>query len=84
MHDGMIYGRNFRVFNIVDDFNREAFSIEINLNFPAQRVRQDRAKPGHPMTIRMEKMALTPFSWTVEHKAHRSELDIRMDSECIH
>ena len=38
MHDALVCGRRFRMFNVVDDFNREALSIEIDLNLPAQRV----------------------------------------------
>jgi putative transposase len=40
--------RQTRTFNVVDDFNREALAIEIDLNIPAQRVvsaGQDRGKP---------------------------------------
>ena len=38
MHDALVCGRRFRAFNVVDDFNREALAIEIDLNIPAQRV----------------------------------------------
>jgi len=38
MHDALACGRRFRTFNIVDGFNHEALSIEIDLNLPAQRV----------------------------------------------
>ncbi len=38
MHDVLVYGCRFRTFNIVDDLNREAWSIEIDLNMPALRV----------------------------------------------
>lgn len=38
MHDALVSGRRFRTFNVVDDFNREALAIEIDLNIPAQRV----------------------------------------------
>ena len=38
MHDALVCGRRFRTFNVVDDFNREALAIEIDLNIPAQRV----------------------------------------------
>lgn len=35
MHDALVYGRRFRTFDVVDDFNHEALSIEITLNLPA-------------------------------------------------
>lgn len=38
MHDALSCGSKFRTFNVVDDFNREALAIEIDLNLPAQRV----------------------------------------------
>ena len=38
MHDALVCGHHFRTFNVVDDFNREALSIEIDLNLPALRV----------------------------------------------
>ena len=38
MHDALVCGRRFCTFNAVDDFNREALSIEIDLNLPALRV----------------------------------------------
>ena len=37
MYDALFCARLFRTFNVVDDFNREALSIEIDLNLPAQR-----------------------------------------------
>ena len=38
MSDARWCGRRFRTFNIVDDYNREALGIEIDLNLPAQRI----------------------------------------------
>jgi len=38
MHDAPVCGHCFRTLNVVDDCNRKAFSIEINLNLPAPRV----------------------------------------------
>ncbi len=36
--DALMFGRRFRTFNVVDDFNREALAIEIDLSLPAPRV----------------------------------------------
>ena len=38
MHDQLADGRSFRVFNLIDDFNREALSMEIAFSLPAERV----------------------------------------------
>lgn len=38
MHDALVRGRRFQTFNVVDDFNREALAIEIDLNIPVQQV----------------------------------------------
>lgn len=38
MHDALVCGRRFWTFNVVDDFNREALVIEIDLNIPAKRM----------------------------------------------
>ena len=67
MHDALICGRRFRTFNVVDDFNREAIEIEIDLNIPAQRVIRvlDRivANRGYPLQLRMDNGL--PFESTV-------------------
>ncbi len=36
MHDALVCGRRFRAFNVVDDFNREALAIEIDLNIRSE------------------------------------------------
>lgn len=38
MHDALMCGRRLRTFDVVDNFNREALAIEIDLNISAQRV----------------------------------------------
>ena len=38
MSDALADGRKIRVFNVTDDFNREALAIEAGLSFPAERV----------------------------------------------
>jgi putative transposase len=38
MHDQLYDGRCFRLFNVIDDFNRESLGIEVDLSLPSQRV----------------------------------------------
>ncbi|MCX8965133.1 IS3 family transposase, partial [Erwinia psidii] len=75
MHDALICGRRFRTFNVVDNFNREALSIETDLNLSAQRVvwvpdRSD-ANRGYPAMLRMDNgpefISLTLAEWAEVH-----------------
>jgi putative transposase len=38
MHDQLADGRGFRLFNVIDDYNREGLGIEIDFSLPAVRV----------------------------------------------
>lgn len=38
MHDQLEDGRNFRLFNVIDDCNREALGIEVDVSMPSERV----------------------------------------------
>lgn len=38
MHDQLSDGRNFRLFNVLDDFNREGLGIEVDFSLPTERV----------------------------------------------
>ncbi len=38
MHDTLGDGRAFRLFNVLDDFNREGLAIEVDLSLPSARV----------------------------------------------
>lgn len=38
MHDQLADGRSIRLFNVVDDFNREGLGIEVDFSLPAERV----------------------------------------------
>ncbi|EIW9269114.1 IS3 family transposase [Klebsiella pneumoniae] len=75
MHDALVCGRRFRTFNGVDDFNREALAIEIDLNPPAQQVVRvlDRivVNRGYPLKMRMdngpELVSLALAQWAEEH-----------------
>ena len=38
MHDQLGDDRNFRLFNVIDDFNREALGIVIDFSLPSERI----------------------------------------------
>ena len=38
MHNQLEDGRSIRLFNVIDDFNREALGIEVDFSLPAERV----------------------------------------------
>lgn len=40
MSDSLVYGRRFRVLNIIDDYNREALAVEPDFSLPGGRVVQ--------------------------------------------
>ena len=75
IHDALVSGRRFLTFNVVDDFNREALAIEIDLNISAQRVVRvlDRivANRGYPLKMRMdnvpELISLALAEWAESH-----------------
>ena len=61
MSDRLVCGRRFRTFNVVDDFNREALAIEIDLSLPVQRViwilERIACWRGYPKRLRMDNEA---------------------------
>ena len=73
--DALWCGRRFRTFNVLDDFNREALAIEVDLNLPAERVIRTlehiAAWRGHPSQLRMDNgpefIALGTADWAEEH-----------------
>lgn len=58
MHDQLSDGRSVRLFNVIDDFNREAQCIEVDFSLPAARVKraleQVIAWRGKPAEIRCD------------------------------
>lgn len=76
MSDSLWNGRRFRTFNVVDDFNREALCIEVDLNLPAARVIRslDRiaAWRGYPAKVRMDNgpefIAVAMAEWAEQHE----------------
>ena len=75
MSDALMCGRRFRTFNVMDDFNREALAIEIDLNLPAPRVVRvlDRIaeQRGYPEKIRLdngpELTSVALADWAEQH-----------------
>jgi len=75
MSDALWCGRRFRTFNVVDDHNREALYIDIDLNLPATRVIRtlDRiaAWRGSPRKLRMdngpELVSVALAGWAEQH-----------------
>lgn len=38
MHDQLSNGRSYRLFNVIDDFNREGLCIDVDFSLPSERV----------------------------------------------
>ena len=38
MHDALQDGRSFRLFNVIDEINREGLTIDVDFSLPAERV----------------------------------------------
>lgn len=38
MHDQLADGRSIRLFNVIDDFNREGLGVEVDFSLPSERV----------------------------------------------
>lgn len=78
MSDALYCGRRFRTFNVVDDFNREALGIEVDLNLPAARVIRtlDRisAWRGYPAQLRLDNgpefVSIALADWAERHGVH--------------
>lgn len=75
MCDSLFCGRRFRTFNVVDDYNREALAIEVDLSLPAARVVRVLERlvvwRGYPAKIRMDNgpefVSATLAQWADEH-----------------
>lgn len=80
MSDSLFCGRRFRTFNVLDDFNREALAIEIDVGLPAERIKRvlDRVGTwrGYPHKLRTdngpELLSATLADWA---EAHAIELE---------
>lgn len=80
MHDQLTDGRSFRLFNVIDDFNREGLGIEVDFSLPALRVIRSLEQiiewRGKPEAIRCdngpEYISATLQEWAAQR-------DIRID-----
>ena len=58
MHDQLSDGRTIRLFNVIDDFNREGLAIDVDFSLPAERVIRSLNQVidwrGRPSTIRCD------------------------------
>ena len=58
MSDTLVDGRRFRLFNVLDDFNRESLAIEVDTSMPSMRVirvlNRIITKRGKPANIRSD------------------------------
>ena len=75
MHDNLSDGRTFRLFNVLDDYNREGLGIEVDLSLPSTRVTRALDQiiewRGQPKVIRCdngpEYISDTLRKWSQEH-----------------
>jgi putative transposase len=58
MHDQLADGRSIRLFNVIDDYNREGLGIEVDFSLPAERVVRSLDRiiewRGKPLVIRCD------------------------------
>ncbi len=58
MHDQLSDGRSIRLFNVIDDFNREGLGIEVDFSLPSERVIRSLERiiewRGQPQRIRCD------------------------------
>lgn len=58
MHDGLMQGKKFRSFNVIDDYNREALNLTIDTSISSKRVIRELDKlitwRGKPDDLRVD------------------------------
>jgi len=76
MRDTLYSGRVYRIFNVIDDYNREALATEVDINLPAGRVvrvldRIAEERGSYPERIRTDNgpefAGSTMAAWAEEH-----------------
>lgn len=85
MHDALADGRSYRLFNVIDDFNREGLAIEVDFSLPAERVirvlDQIIEWRGKPSTIRCdngpEYLSHRLTAWAKKHHIRLAYIGLR-------
>ena len=74
MHDQLADGRSIRLFNVIDDFNREGLGIEVDFSLPSERVIRSLDQiiewRGKPSAIRCEGpeyISAVTQAWAARH-----------------
>jgi putative transposase len=75
MHDQLADGRSIRLFNVIDDFNREGLGIEVDFSLPSERVIRSLDRiiewRGAPHSIRCdngpEYISTVTVAWAEKH-----------------
>lgn len=80
MHDSLDAGRSFRLFNVIDDFNREVLGIEVDFSLPSERVIRALERiiewRGKPLAIRCDN-GPEYISTAVTHWAERQGIQLK-------
>lgn len=76
MHDQLSDGRSIRLFNVIDDFNREGLGIEVDFSLPSERVTRALDQiiewRGQPQAIRCDNVPEYISNVTLEWAKARS------------
>jgi putative transposase len=75
MHDQLADGRSIRLFNVIDDYNREGLGIEVDFSLPSERVIRSLDRiiewRGKPDAIRCdngpEYISAVTVAWAAKH-----------------
>jgi putative transposase len=78
MHDQLADGRSIRLFNVIDDFNREGLCIDVDFSLPSERVTRSLDQViewrGQPNVIRCdngpEYIGATMITWAKKRGIH--------------
>lgn len=76
MSDSLVDGRTMRTFNVIDDYNREALGVEVDLSLPSERVIRTLEQiiewRGKPIALRCdngpEYISQTLINWANKHQ----------------